>query len=95
MLLLHKLGDFIGVGRQSEENSALGAVVWAKTGDETSIREVRGARGYLSHSDSRLYFGLGSAERIDRLTVQWPGGGLETLTDLTPGTAPSAEFSSL
>ena len=32
---------------------------------------------YLSASDRRLIFGLGSSTAVDRVTVQWPGGGTE------------------
>jgi hypothetical protein len=30
----------------------------------------------------RLHFGLGDHTRVDRIEVQWLGGGLEVLTDL-------------
>jgi hypothetical protein len=33
-----------------------------------------GASGYLSHSILPLYFGLGAAEKADRIEVLWPSG---------------------
>ena len=33
-----------------------------------------GNSGYLSHSLYPLYFGLGAAESIDGIEVQWPSG---------------------
>lgn len=73
------------VGRESNRDG-IGALVTAELGDSKTVSEVRGDRGYQSHSDSRLHLGLGDRERIDRLTVRWPGGGLQTLTGLAPGT---------
>ena len=31
---------------------------------------------------SRVHFGLGDATRIDRLTVRWPSGAVQNLSDL-------------
>jgi len=33
-----------------------------------------GKSGYLSQSALPLYFGLGDAERIERIEVDWPSG---------------------
>ena len=33
-----------------------------------------GKSGYLSQSALPLYFGLGDADRIDRIEVDWPSG---------------------
>jgi hypothetical protein len=33
-----------------------------------------GKSGYLSQSALPLYFGLGDAERIERIQVDWPSG---------------------
>ena len=39
--------------------------------------------GYLSQDDARVHFGLGSAAKIDKLTIQWPSGKQQTLENLT------------
>lgn len=72
------------VGRGSNRDS-LGAVARAKFQSASQMREVRGARGYLSHSDTRLYLGLAEAEILEELTIHWPGGGRETVHSLAPG----------
>ena len=72
------------VGQESNRG-AVGALVIAELGDRTTVREVRGDRGYQSHSDSRIYIGLGDPRRIDRLTIRWPSGRGELLTKLSPG----------
>lgn len=53
--------------------SAIGAAVIVEAGDRTLTRTVAGARGYLSQSEFPIVVGLGTADRIDRLTVKWPG----------------------
>jgi hypothetical protein len=72
------------VGRAANRDG-LGAVVRARIGDRWQVHEVRGDRGYLSHGDSRVYLGLGGASRVDEIRIQWPGGGVESLAGLEPG----------
>jgi hypothetical protein len=72
------------VGRAANRDG-LGALVRARVGGRTLVSEARGDRGYLSHSDSRVYLGLGEAQRADEIRIQWPGGGEELLESLEPG----------
>ncbi len=72
------------VGRESNR-AGVGAFVTGALGARKTIREVRGGRGYQSHSDSRIYIGLGASAKVDRLTIRWPSGRRETLTELGPG----------
>ena len=37
--------------------------------------------GYLSENDGRLHFGLGDAATVDQITVRWPSGRVQTLTN--------------
>ncbi len=60
----------------------VGARVKVVAGDLTLIDEVHSGRGYQSHHGSRLYFGLGDHERIDRIEVRWIGGGTEVFKDI-------------
>jgi enediyne biosynthesis protein E4 len=61
---------------------ALGARVKVVTGKLTQVDEVRSGGSYLSQNDLRLHFGLGKAERVDRVEIRWPSGKTETLTNL-------------
>jgi hypothetical protein len=72
-----------GDGRTSNR-SAIGARLIIEAGGKTLRREVIGTRGYLSQSELPVTVGLGQAERIDRLTVRWPGKDAteQTWTDL-------------
>ena len=58
---------------------AIGARVTVVSGDLTQIREVKSGSGYLSQNDLRLHFGLGNATRVDKLTVRWLCGKVQTL----------------
>jgi hypothetical protein len=54
--------------------SGLGAVVTVTAGGASRTQVQDGKSGYLSQSLMPLYFGLGDAERVDRVEVVWPSG---------------------
>ncbi|MGQ9590719.1 MAG: CRTAC1 family protein [Planctomycetota bacterium] len=58
---------------------ALGARVTVTVGALRMVDEVYGTSGYLSQSDCRLHFGLGAAEKADRVEIRWPGGKTKVL----------------
>ncbi|MEJ2703949.1 MAG: CRTAC1 family protein [Sedimentisphaerales bacterium] len=60
----------------------VGARVKVVSGDLTLIDEVHSGRGYQSHYGTRLYFGLGGHDKIDRIEVHWIGGGTEIFDDV-------------
>ena len=64
------------------EPETVGTWVRLVAGGRTQVRSVGGAAGYLGHSDTRLYFGLGRAERVEHLEVLWPDGAVRRLEDL-------------
>ena len=57
--------------------SAVGARVHLEAGGRRHSRYVRSSDSFLSHHDPRLHFGLGDAETVDRLRVDWPDGTSE------------------
>ena len=69
------------VGTRSNRNAA-GAKVWLKAGGLTQVDEVRSGDSYLSHSDWRLHFGLGSTTQVAEVIIRWPNGTTEKLTNL-------------
>jgi hypothetical protein len=69
------------VGTRSNR-SAIGARVAVTAGGRTQIDEVRSGGSYLSQSDLRLHFGLGSAGRADSISVRWPSGLKTVLKDV-------------
>ena len=71
--------DLVGPGgRRDTFNSE----VLVHTAERTQLREVRSAQGYLSSSDSRLFFGLGKAKQVDRLEITWSDGSRQVLENL-------------
>ena len=56
---------------------AIGARVEVVANGITQTDLVRAGDSYLSTSDLRLHFGLGSATRIDSVKIRWPDGSSE------------------
>ena len=75
--------DLRGDGKTANR-SAIGAAVTVEAGGQTYQRTVTAGRGYLSQSELVLTVGLGSASKVDKVTVRWPGkdAGTETWTSL-------------
>jgi len=65
------------------ETVAVGATVTVTVGPIHSIHPVHGVFGYLSASDPRPHFGLGAADRADRVEIHWPDGQ-EQLLEAVP-----------
>ena len=64
---------------------AFGSTVTASVGDRTLRRQLHGGGSYASHSDERLYLGLGGHGRAERVEVRWPDGTVEEAPDLAGG----------
>jgi enediyne biosynthesis protein E4 len=69
------------VGVKSNRD-AIGARVRIEAGGRRQSTEVRGDGSYLSHSDTRAHFGLGTATRVDRIDIRWPSGLVESAAGL-------------
>ena len=48
----------------------------------TQTDEIHSGGSYLSQNDLRVHFGLGAAQKIDKVEIRWPSGGVETFNDL-------------
>lgn len=62
----------------------LGARVTLTAGGRSQTRECFTDGSYMSASDPRVHFGLGSASRADRIVIRWPDGRRQELRDV-PG----------
>jgi hypothetical protein len=69
-------GNWIRVELQGTKSnrSAIGARVVVEAGGRKQMNEVRAGGSYYSQHEFALYFGLGSAVTVDRITVLWPSG---------------------
>ncbi len=63
----------------------IGARVELVTRSGSQARQLVLARGYLSTSEPVVHFGCGDDPGIERLTVRWPSGRVQTLEGLATG----------
>jgi hypothetical protein len=78
------VGNFISiqlVGVKSNR-AALGAQVTLKQNGGTYQKEIRSGDSFISQSDLRVHFGLGKAEKAEKVVIRWPNGLVETLKGL-------------
>ncbi|MCB0662083.1 MAG: VCBS repeat-containing protein [Saprospiraceae bacterium] len=62
--------------------AGIGAKVILENKDLTQVQEKQLTRGFLSSSDQSLHFGLGKENSIQKLTVVWPNGAFQELTNV-------------
>jgi hypothetical protein len=67
-------------GTASNRNG-LGATVRVRAGGRVYTKYNDGKSGYLSQSVLPLYFGLGDADAIERIEVDWPSGRKQVETE--------------
>ncbi len=87
MILISNLGERNAAHRYlalelhgtKSNRDGLGATVKVTLGDRVLTQVHDGQSGYLSQSSLPLYFGLGTAEAVDKITVRWPGGGEQVI----------------
>jgi hypothetical protein len=60
----------------------VGAHVTVISGDFSQLDEVHSGRGYQSHWGTRLHFGIGDHDRVDRIEVSWIGGSTEVFENI-------------
>jgi tetratricopeptide (TPR) repeat protein len=59
-----------------------GASVRVRVGDRWQVRQVTAGDGYQASNEKQLIFGVGSAETIDELIIEWPAGTQERFSNL-------------
>jgi len=73
-----------GSGRRSNR-TADGAKLRVVAGASVFVREVGAQASYLSQNDLTEHFGLGALTQADSVSIVWPGGGHQMLTDVAAG----------
>jgi hypothetical protein len=69
------------VGHKSNRD-AIGAEVKITTEARSQLATVTTASSYLSSSEKRVHFGLGSETKASALEIRWPSGIVQTLRDV-------------
>ena len=67
---------------RSSNRLGIGARLTAVAGGQTLVRELYPLNSFRSQMPSVVHFGLGEATRVERLTIRWPSGREQHLTDL-------------
>jgi hypothetical protein len=62
--------------------AGIGSRVTLEVGDRTIIRDVFPANGFSGQGPVELIIGVGDVDRIDRLSIRWPTGEVQTFEDL-------------
>jgi len=70
----------------ASNRDAIGARVTVETDRIRRTKIVQAGSGFLSQHSKELLFGLGPSGRIVRVTVEWPSGRAQEITDLEPNT---------
>lgn len=68
------------IGTKSNRDG-IGAKISLKAGSRVLVDEVRSGSSYISNSDMRVHFGLGSIGKIDWVQIRWPSGLIERFDD--------------
>ncbi len=67
----------------ASNRDAIGARVSVTVGERELVQEVRSGSSFMSHSDFRLHFGVGEAELVDKIDIEWPyPDSAETIRDV-------------
>jgi tetratricopeptide (TPR) repeat protein len=73
--------DLVGV---KSERDATGAKVTLVSGDQSWTAWNTGGDGFLCTNESVLSFGIGTADAIDEVIIDWPSGERQRLAGLAP-----------
>ncbi len=77
-------GHFVAIELRDTHGSrdAYGATVEVHTAGTVRVRQLVGGSGYQACNQRQLIFGLGDAERIDKVVVRWPDGSRSEFADV-------------
>ncbi|PFM99778.1 hypothetical protein COK38_22360 [Bacillus cereus] len=69
-------------GKLPSNRDAVGAKVTFEVNGVKTVIERDGGNSHGGQSDPRIHFGLGKNEKIDKITIDWPSGRKQELTDV-------------
>ena len=65
-----------------DNRNAIGARVTVTCGDRVWRSDVTSGDGYFCSNERSLVFGIGAADRVNRVEIRWPNGMIEHHADL-------------
>ena len=80
-LAVRLVGSVGSVGLKSNRD-AIGARVVVETDRMRRTKIVQAGSGFLSQRSKELVFGLGESQRVVKLTIAWPSGENQIITDV-------------
>jgi enediyne biosynthesis protein E4 len=69
------------IGTKSNRDG-IGARMKLSVGGKILLRDVKAGSSYLAQNDLRVHFGLGQAQRAERLEVRWPSGVVDAIENV-------------
>ena len=80
-------GNWLEVVLQGKESNrhGIGARLTAELDGRQIVRDQFPVNSYRSQASNRVHFGLGPAKQVKRLTIRWPSGKVQILSDLEGG----------
>jgi hypothetical protein len=72
----------ISLSGTDSNRSAIGARAIIEAAGRTIVRDLFAANGFMGQSPARLNVGVGSATKIDKLTIRWPTGDRQVFHNL-------------
>ncbi|MBK7443898.1 MAG: VCBS repeat-containing protein [Bacteroidetes bacterium] len=76
---------YLRVDLQGEKSNpdGLGTKIYVTTGNKTQLVQMETVKGYQSCSEPVAHFGLGTAEKVDKVVVVWLDGKENVATEVT------------
>jgi enediyne biosynthesis protein E4 len=69
------------IGTKSNRDG-IGSLLKLSSEGVVQVDQAKGGTSYMSASDPRIHFGLGKRSRIESLTITWPSGQVDKLTNV-------------
>jgi len=72
----------VDLDTRAANRGAIGAIVTVRAAGLVQRAERRSGDSYLSHSDPRLHFGLGTQTKAESIEVRWPDGTVQRVGEV-------------
>jgi enediyne biosynthesis protein E4 len=69
------------IGTKSNRDG-IGSALKLTSGGFVRFEQAKGGTSYMSASDPRIHFGLGSRTKVESLVITWPSGQVDKLTNV-------------